>query len=1004
MSQLSSNDFLTNQTETGHLNHHDINAALSSTCLLNTSYSNNQDYSKQVHNFSSHGTPFTVVGINAQSLQAHFSQLETFMDSTNNLPDIIAVTETWIEDGTESIYNLNDYNCVGNNKGKKTNDHGGILLYILKFFEFSVRHDLEFACSRYTAQSLFVEIDSEHEKKIIIGSIYRPPGGSIDDFEQHLRSTLQKACRSKQLVYLVGDFNLNLLNFSNDVPVANFLDLIQSYGFIPAITIPTRVTHHSATLIDNIFCNNIADPFISSVLTEPISDHLITAHTTFFPDENQHSDYTQRTYRKFTEKSLKAFEHELMQTSLLPDKFIDVSLTYSYFSTKFKALYDKHFPLKTHKQNTKYKKNPWITDEIIKSCMRKAKLYKDFLNNPTTENDRAYRDFNRIHCKTLKLAKQKYIESKLNSASNNIRSTWKILNNLLGRVTTKNNIKSLKSKNENITNPSEIAEIFNKHFASVGAKLDAAIPAVNGVKDYYSESTNQSLFFGPCDTSEIISVISKLPNSTAVGYDDISTIVVKKVAHVIAPALTQIVNFSLTSGQMPDELKIAKIVPVHKDGATNEVNNYRPISILPVCSKIFERITYDRLNSFLEKNNILCSQQYGFRNGKNTEDATLKFSQDVIHGFEQKLFTIAVFIDLRKAFDTVCHDRLLDKLYHYGIRGVAHKWFTSYLQNREQYVQANDHSSLHTKVTYGVPQGSILGPLLFLIYINELPKISPLLSAILFADDTTFYISGKDLDTLCHTLNIELKKIYDWLCLNRLSLNVEKTSFIVFRVRQKPLNTNVQIHIDTEKLTEASSVKFLGLKLDPHLSWNQHVQFIANKVSKGTGMLHKLRDYLPSGCLRKLYYAFVYPHLSYCSLAWMNTSKSNRLRLLRLQKKALRSIFHKPAREHSLPLFKAAGILPIDELIYYRGGLWLFKHKNKNCFLKYKFTVHSHNTRTSRNCHTNYHRTEVSKLSFIGRAGKIWDSIPEDIKLACSLGVFKKRLLSLLVERVKMPS
>ena len=302
----------------------------------------------------------------------------------------------------------------------------------------------------------------------------------------------------------MGDFNLNLLNFSNDTSVTRFLDLTQSSGLLPTITIPTRITNHSATLIDNIFSNNIVDPFFTGVLTEPISDHLITAYTTFFPGEVPSPDFAQYSTRLFTEKSINAFKHDLNKSSFLPDNRTDVNSTYNFFSNKFKLLYEKHFPIKTFKQKVKYKKNPWITTEIIDSCRQKAKLYKNFLINPTTENECIYKDFNRIHCKTLKSAKKKYIEIQLSSALNNIKETWKVLNNLLGRGRQKNNIQSLISGNKLITNPSEIADAFNKHFASVGEKLDAAIPAVeNNVKDFYSEPTAKSLFLSPCNSSEI---------------------------------------------------------------------------------------------------------------------------------------------------------------------------------------------------------------------------------------------------------------------------------------------------------------------------------------------------------------------------------------------------------------------------------------------------------------------------------------------------------------------
>ena len=616
--------------------------------------------------------------------------------------------------------------------------------------------------------------------------------------------------------------------------------------------------------------------------------------------------------------------------------------------------------------------------DYVNSCKTKSKLYNSFLKTRSLADEEKYKNFNRIHVQIVRLAKKRYIADNLKAASNSIKDTWKILNGLLGKKKLSDPTISLIHNNETISEPASVATAFNNYFVSISAELDKAIPQVpETVNDFCSPSCSNSFFFAPCTEPEINSIIKSISNSKSVGHDQICSEIVKQVAPQLTPALVEIINLSLTCGQFPDKLKIAKVISIYKSGSKTDVSNYRPISILPVVSKIFERVAFTRLYSFLEKNNILHNCQYGFRPGRSTEDATLRFVQDVSKAFENNHYTRAVFLDLKKAFDTVYHEQLLSKLSHCGIRGEANKWFQSYLANRKQYVEIKEALSDNKLITCGVPQGSILGPLLFLIYINELPAISNLLT-ILFADDTTLYLSGPNLQQLEKTVNAELQKISQWLSLNRLSLNIAKSNFMVLRVRQKPYIYSPSIIINSNNLKEVSHATFLGLNIDTHLNWNVHVNYIASKIAKSVGILHKLKVLLPSKCLLQLYYALIQPYLNYCTLAWMNLSKTNKLRLLRLQKNAVRSILHKPYPEHSIPLFTKVRILPFNNLISFRCGLYAFK--NKDNLIKLNYKNHNYTTRNMLDCYQAFHRTDVGKFSLIGQIPVTWNAIPSNIK------------------------
>ena len=267
----------------------------------------------------------------------------------------------------------------------------------------------------------------------------------------------------------------------------------------------------------------------------------------------------------------------------------------------------------------------------------------------------------------------------------------------------------------------------------------------------------------------------------------------------------------------------AKVIPLFKKGCPETVSNYRPISLLSVCSKIIEKLMYKRLYHFLNVHEILYNLRFGFRASHSINHALVSRTESIKNSLDTKHFGCESFIDLQKAFDTVNHQTLLNKLNHYGIRGKALAWFSSYLSNRTQYVSVNDHISSHLKVTCGVPQGSVLGPLLFLIYINDLPQSSKKLSSYLFANDTNIYFESENLCQLEKVVNNELKHVKKWLYVNKLALNVDKTNLIIFHSRQRSLSKTVNIKIGKVHVKQAKYVKFLGLLLDENLSWMYHL-------------------------------------------------------------------------------------------------------------------------------------------------------------------------------------
>ena len=325
---------------------------------------------------------------------------------------------------------------------------------------------------------------------------------------------------------------------------------------------------------------------------------------------------------------------------------------------------------------------------------------------------------------------------------------------------------------------------FNDFYINVGNNLAQKIPnSTKTPKDFVKDCNPNSMFVDSVSKEDVVKIVASLKSASA-GWDGISLNIVKSSFISIVEPLTHYMNLSLMNGIVPDELKIARVIPLFKSGDITLFSNYRPVSVLPLFSKILERLMYARLLSFINNSKLLYKFQFGFREGHSPELALIYLIDKISNSLENGEYVLGVFLDCSKAFNTVNHEILFEKLEMYGVRGIALNWFKSYLKNRYQYVVYNGERSDKKRITCGVPQGSILGPLLFLLYINDLANVSEKLFALLFADDSNMFLSGKNVDELVNSMNIEMEKVTDWLNVNKLSLNLKKTHYMIFRGRR----------------------------------------------------------------------------------------------------------------------------------------------------------------------------------------------------------------------------
>jgi hypothetical protein len=463
----------------------------------------------------------------------------------------------------------------------------------------------------------------------------------------------------------------------------------------------------------------------------------------------------------------------------------------------------------------------------------------------------------------------------------------------------------------------------------------------------------------------------------------------------ISIPLLNIFNKSLNQGVFPNEMKIAKVIPIFKSGNKECINNYRPISLLPQFSKLLEKLFTSRLYNFLLKHKVIYPSQYGFQKQCSTSAAVIELTEEITGNMEKKLITACIFIDLKKAFDTVNHDILLKKLEHYGIRGLALDWVSSYLSNRRQYVSICGTNSEELLIKCGVPQGSVLGPILFLIYINDVCHTSEILKFILFADDTTIIYSQNNFDDLIRNVNAEMIQLCDWFSANKLSLNLDKTNYIIFN-QPKIYKKTFSITMCGTTIERVNVCKFLGIYVDEKLNWKKQIEHTRNKLARTLGIMYRT-SYLFDEYTRKIMYNTLFvPHLNYCSEIWGNTYKTNLQQVNIQQKKAIRIICNVSRIEHTTPLFKKLNILKFSDLVRFRTAILMqkifLKQMPINIQKFFHIKTHKYPQRHINQFIRITHRTRLKSrtLSVIGV--KLWNELDNVISSLTSNSLFKSKL------------
>ena len=566
---------------------------------------------------------------------------------------------------------------------------------------------------------------------------------------------------------------------------------------------------------------------------------------------------------------------------------------------------------------------------------------------------------------------------------------------------------------QRITDSHSIAAKFNEYFTSIAQLLDDTDTDSNDLNvDKLQEFVNNKV---PCDvqfnipfitTEQVLSFIRILDPSKATGLDGLGPRVIKLAANVIAPFIASLINKSITSGTFPNQLKCAKVYPIFKGGSKSDPSNYRPISVLPTISKIFEKHVNKHLMNYLNKYKLIHESQSGFRQKHSCQTALIKLIDQWMSSIDKGDLVGSLFIDFRKAFDVVDHEILMKKLALYKLSETSITWFKSYLSQRKQAVYGGQEHSDFIQITSGVPQGSILGPTLFLLFLNDLPLFTQYCFCDFYADDATFHTHSDNIETIEHSLQTDGNIAKNWGRGNRMHIHYVKTTCMIAGTRPKLQNKpKLNIKIDGHDISNVSKQKLLGLMIDDKLTWSAHIDSVCSSLSSKISLLRQLANYVSVDVLKKFYQGYILPLIDYGSITWSGTSDANLERVLKLQKRAARIILQTDYSTPSLEMFAELGWQPVYQRLAFNKAIFTYKALNGQTpeyitnLLKPVAETRDRHLRSSSNGTLAVPRSHTSIFdnSFSVSAPKLWNSLPVDLRNSSTLNGFKSGLRNALL-------
>lgn len=901
----------------------------------------------------------------------------------HNRSDFLLFTEHWQESEQIEQIKLKNFSLLSS-FCRSEHSHGGVAIY--------ESDNCKYQCSVLNLSDYCVEGILECvgfkivDFNVVISVIYRPPKGNFKHFLSLFYDLLTYLQKASTFFIVGGDFNINFLVPSFNLSIMS--DIVASFNSEFVIEAPTRVSVNSSSCIDNVLTNNNKF-FCAKVVDLHLSDHLSLFVTINLPSKEINKP-TQFEFKRIFSKTNK----DRFITCIKNENWQKVynktncEEAFNSFADLLYYFFEMCFPIKKVPSLHKKRKNalpPEITHIKQKLVAVSDLLKKDKKLKPL------HKILSEEYRKKLKLFYQKENDEKIIVSDNKSKTMWQIINNLQKKSRLHKSIEIYENGKKLEDRVS--ANKFNKHFV----KLSTQHTTDFGFSNLNVPYSSNSFFLSPVCACDVVSLITRLKNSNSSGQDGISNNILKMCKLYLSDVIAFLINLCYEEGIFPSKLKLAMVIPIFKKGDSNDFNNYRAISLLSSISKIYEMNLKDQLTCFLNKYDLLSNSQHGFVSGRSTETALCSFQAKIVEARDNGLLCLGLMIDFSKAFDTVHHQLLLSKLTRYGIRNKPLSLFASYLKDRSQQVVINGSKSLIEKIMQGVPQGSVLGPLLFVIYINDIfnyltQKISNVFP-VCYADDTNILCINSDKSSLKLQAELVYMLVKNWSLKNNLIINKEKTTFLLFSPRGQD-KIDVLTPESNTKIKATTTAKLLGVFFDSALLWGTHVENLCKRLRSNCYAIRFLTNYCSQKILTVLYYANIHSHIRYGILIWGASAQSRRILLL--QKRAIRTICKLSSRESCRSHFRDLKILTIYDT--YIMEVCIYAYKNHS-LLESAHSKHGYNTRNKTLLRQNKHKTTLYQRNFLFYSIKFFNCLSDEIKSSPSLNVFRGRLRDMLLQK-----
>ena len=923
--------------------------------------------------------------VNSQSLLCHLDEIKLYI--VNNQLDILCVSETWLAPNLEDRFvNVPGYSVFRHDRGRGS----GVCVYVKQYL---TACELNVNVPKSTeVEDVWITVQCRKLPSIIVGCIYRHPHALVSSFE-YLSDIFKDISLRKKPFFIFGDLNDNML-----APNTKISQIIKNLNLSQMINKPTRITATTESLIDVLITNKPEMIIHSDVLPSFIADHeLITTVLNIDKPKRKPEYRTFRSLRNYNQESL--CNTLLDQTSTLNDILLtdDINTQTEILTKALNKCVDLCAPVTT--QLIRRPPAPWISDDIKKSIKDRDTLQKQLkLDRSNVMVQEKYKDQKKLVKSNIHKAKALHFKKRFQECGNSSSKKWRIMKDLVP-----DRKKNSKTINFNDTNTK--VEEFNDFFANVGRKTYEKTQErltdlnVDSFTDVTTGANIDSFRPSPVTVETVILTFKQLHDTNAIGSDGLAYRFVRDSLLVTVFYLTVIVNTSIVTGLYPALWKQALISPNFKSGDTNDVSNFRPISLLSILSKILEKIIANQLKDFLENNNLLSECQHGFRANLSTETALLKVTDKIYNNIDNNKITLLVLCDLSKAFDSVHHDTLLKKMVAHNIDTY---WFSDYLHNRTQSVKIENHVSSVRQVSFGVPQGSILGPILFLIFVNDMSKLAIQCDLVQYADDSQFIFTGSvdDIDQMIENAEQTLKEAKRYFDKNGLMINTRKTQIVFIGSRQNiaKIPDDTKITFDGNFITPSNFVKTLGVTIDRYMTFDEHINDMHKKTMGTLIFINRIKDKLDRDTRVLLVEALALSLLNYCCKIWGSAGKTQIQRVQKLQNFAAKIASGKGRKyDRATPYITELNWLKIDKKCSYDACIFIYKilHKHIPDWLVSIETVGNARHRFTRQCNDIFIRrasTNTGKRQFNIRGPLLWNTLPTDIREGGSLGAFKNRL------------